>query len=317
MRKVVVIALCIILFSLNLQASSYQSIKYKTSNNISWSTELPKEEDSVLVSIDNGDEIETEIIHINGYARDYQVKWSWLSDNEADSYKYRVNEGAWTTVSDSEIYLNAKDFAKKKFNLFEVCSVGNNVESAIGKRGLIVVENNPYRYPFSIRFGFSPISVAAFDFFNGHSIPDAKYLTLSQYGLSTDLDFGYYLTDGIKIYLGAGYSYVKKVDTVIPDAKAIHYIKTLGGFDFTIVNSGKASLASGLFGGCMFHFNAGKCSISSLMGARLDFNFDLGNNIMLSAGTKLTAMYLPSKQNLLKSMTYLIDPITVSMEVRF
>ncbi|MGN0907528.1 MAG: hypothetical protein ACI4NM_10300, partial [Bullifex sp.] len=83
----------------------------------------------------------------------------------------------------------------------------------------------PPEKKISIRLTASPYSIGIYDFFNGHDIPDARYLTVTNYGLSADGEVGYQINSNILLYMGAGYGYQMKKETVIPDAFRVSYIK--------------------------------------------------------------------------------------------
>ncbi len=169
----------------------------------------------------------------------------------------------------------------------------------------------------SIRLTLSPYSIGIYDFFNGHNIPDARYLTITNYGLSADGEVGYQVNNNILLYLGAGYGYQMKKETIIPNAFRVSYLKALVGLDLRFIKVGKFSSSLGVFAGGMMGINAGVYNISSILGGRIRFDYYLNSHLSLGLQTRFTASYLSANDPLYKSMTYLIDPLTLSLNVRF
>ena len=163
----------------------------------------------------------------------------------------------------------------------------------------------------------SPYSIGIYDFFNGHNIPDARYLTITNYGLSADGEVGYQVNNNILLYLGAGYGYQMKKETIIPNAFRVSYLKALVGLDLRFIKVGKFSSSLGVFAGGMMGINAGVYNISSILGGRIRFDYHLNSHLSLGLQTRFTASYLSANDPLYKSMTYLIDPLTLSLDVRF
>lgn len=174
----------------------------------------------------------------------------------------------------------------------------------------------PPEKKISIRLTASPYSIGIYDFFNGHDIPDARYLTVTNYGLSADGEIGYQINSNILLYVGSGYGYQMKKETIIPDAFRVSYIKAYAGLDLRFLRTGKFSSSLGVFAGGMMGINAGVYNISSILGGRLRFDYHLNPHLSLGLQTRFTASYLPADDPLYKSMTYLIDPVTLSLDVR-
>lgn len=317
MKKHFCVLIASLVLVLSLHADANQTIKYKTSNEIGWSYIIPSTPGDIAVSVDEGEEIETTLVFLNADAEVHQIEWTWSCEAEATSYCYRLNGSEWQSTTDTKLVTDINECINKPFNLFEIYAVVNGEGQELSKQGLIVLDKEPYRYPFSTRLTVAPYSLGIFDFFNGHDIPNANYLTKTKYGVSSDIDFGYYVTDWFKPYFGLGYTFGNKQETIVPEAKAVQYAKAFTGFDLTVWSHDAMSVSGGVFLGGMMHINAGTYNTTSILGARIDFYYDLNKHLALSVGTKATAAYVDSSQDLLKSMTYIIDPITVSMEVRF
>ena len=197
----------------------------------------------------------------------------------------------------------------------EVIEAIINEESSITTLEPKLISNKEKK--ISIRLTASPYSVGIYDFFNGHNIPDARYLTITNYGLSADGEVGYQVNNNILLYLGAGYGYQMKKETIIPNAFKVSYFKAYVGLDLRFIKVGKFSSSLGVFAGGMMGINAGQYNISSILGGRIRFDYYLNSHLSLGLQTRFSASYLPANDPLYKSMTYLIDPLTLSLDVRF
>lgn len=309
------IILLLFLTASNLYSSDYAEIKYKSSNEIDWIDDISEIDESVIALVD-GREIETSVVSVSGSASFVDLNWSWDRE-EADSFSYRLNGGEWNILDGRENSIVIKNLKTGKFNLFEIYSTKNGVDTEIRAHGVVAKTERTYSYPGSLRLSLVPYSLTIYDFYNGHHIPHAKYLTYSHYSLNADADFGFYFLNRMRISLGSGYSFTRKKETIIPNAFDVHYIKAYCGLDVITVNKGNFTTSFGAFGGLMMHINAKKYNISSYFGARLDFSYALNNHIVLSAGTKFSAAHLPFNEPLMNSISYFIDPVVISTEVRF
>ena len=115
-------------------------------------------------------------------------------------------------------------------------------------------------------------------------------------------------------------------DFVIIPPQEIHSNRVIAGheaefitilFDLRFIKVGKFSSSLGVFAGGMMGINAGQYNISSILGGRIRFDYYLNSHLSLGLQTRFTASYLPANDPLYKSMTYLIDPLTLSLDVRF
>ena len=108
-----------------------------------------------------------------------------------------------------------------------------------------------------------------------------------------------------------------KKETIIPNAFKVSYFKAYVGLDLRFIRVGKLSSSLGVFAGGMMGINAGQYNISSILGGRIRFDYYLNSHLSLGLQTRFSASYLPANDPLYKSMTYLIDPLTLSLDVRF
>ena len=282
-----------------------------------WSENIPAEEGLCYASIGSGEEIPTKVVFVPTDSTNYVANWTWRHEGEADSFSVRVNGGEWKTSS-ADVFSAKTPVKVGKLNIFEIYATLNGVNSESEFFGILPVAKEESRDDhFSLRFTATPYSLAAFDFYNGHVIENATYMTKTKYGLSLDLDLGYIMSDVVRPYFGLGYSVERKDATIIPNAFNVYYAKGLCGLDINLMRKNGFTLSAGAFGGLMMHVNNNKFNISSILGARIDFSYAINDSISVSIGTKASASHLPAAEPLLNSITYLIDPLTLSVEARF
>ena len=197
----------------------------------------------------------------------------------------------------------------------EVIEAIINEESSITTLEPKLISNKEKK--ISIRLTLSPYSIGIYDFFNGHNIPDARYLTITNYGLSADGEVGYQVNNNILLYLGADYGYQMKKETIIPDAFKVTYLKGYVGLDLRFIKVNNFSSSLGVFTGLMMGVNANTYSINSLLGARLRCDYTLNKHLSFGLQTRLTASYSKAEDKLYSSITYLIDLVSLSLDMRF
>ena len=274
--------------------------------------------------------------------------FSWTIANSNTKLRYSLNNSKPKTIKNDINEITIKNISSNELSIFTLEAKVNKKWIECGRVGLIPVnlieeeqtqkqeeliepvvnENSSINTlepklisnkekKISIRLTASPYSIGIYDFFNGHNIPDARYLTITNYGLSADGEVGYQVNNNILIYLGAGYGYQMKKETIIPNAFKVSYFKAYVGLDLRFIKVSKFSSSLGVFAGGMMGINAGQYNISSILGGRIRFDYYLNSHLSLGLQTRFTASYLPANDPLYKSMTYLIDPLTLSLDVRF
>ncbi|MDY5931283.1 MAG: hypothetical protein SPJ34_04545, partial [Candidatus Ornithospirochaeta sp.] len=246
--------------------------------------------------------------------------WGLQNQNELH-YRYRVNGGDWSVLEAGLSSIRVSGLVSGVPAILEIETSENGSKWSYPVAHRI----NPFRENVSIdrdrtlsyRGIASPLTIGIFDFFNGHHIEDARYLTVTDIGFSADNELAWRVAPAVSLYASVGYSYVRKKQTVIPNAFTVHYFKALCGMDIRLFGIGRFSMDAGLSAGMALHFNASSFNASSIAGLRLRADYRISG--MLSAGLQSTAYfaYLPSEDPLYKSMTYLIDALSVSFEVRF
>lgn len=281
-----------------------------------WSENIPAEEGLCYAYVDSGEEIPTRVVFVPGHDTSYSAAWRWSHTGDADSFSYRVNGGEWITAVADELKAETS-VDVGKLNVFEIYATVNGIDSETVSFGILPLAKEKTEKYFSTRLSSTPYSLATYDFYKGHLLKDAIYLSRTRYGASMDLDVGYSINNTVRPYLGLGYSVERKGVTIIPNAFNVYYAKAVGGVDVKFMKKNDFSLSAGTFGGVMLHVNGNKFNISSVLGARIDFAYSISDNLSVSVGTKASASHLPAAEPLLSSITYLIDPLTLSIEARF
>ena len=313
--------LCLVLIgALLLQSVLFSSatglILYKTSDKVGWIEDIPAEEGLCYASIDSGIEIPTRVVFVSSGSAFYSAEWSWNHAGDVDSFSYRVNGGRWVTV-DADTFSAKTSVNVDSLNIFEIYATVGGVNSESMFLGILPLAKEEKENAFSARLSFAPYSIAFYDFYNGHTLENAIYTTNTKYGLSADFDLGYSIKNAVRPYFGISYSLERKGTTVIPNAFNVYYAKALCGLDINLMRKNDFTLSAGPFGGVMMHVNGNKFNISSLLGARVDLSYSFNDTLSVSAGTKISASHLPAAEPLLSSITYLVDPLTFSVGVRF
>ena len=323
--------------SVNQQINDNKTVSLTLSDSdiISFTTANNKAFDAKLVKIDD-DKI--------------NATFSWTIANSNTKLRYSLNNSKPKTIKNDINEITIKNISSNELSIFTLEAKVNKKWIECGRVGLIPVnviedeeeqtqkqeeliepvvnENSSINTlepklisnkekKISIRLTASPYSIGIYDFFNGHNIPDARYLTITNYGLSADGEVGYQVNNNILSYLGAGYGYQMKKETIIPNAFKVSYFKAHLGLDLRFIKVSKFSSSLGVFAGGMMGINAGQYNISSILGGRIRFDYYLNSHLSLGLQTRFTASYLPANDPLYKSMTYLIDPLTLSLDVRF
>lgn len=168
-----------------------------------------------------------------------------------------------------------------------------------------------------LKAGLSPYTLGVYDFYNGHGIPGAKYLTATDYGLSADLGLDWRPITNLGLFLDSGYSFVLKPVTVLPGGLQIHYAHFEAGLEGRIPVGERLEFGGGLFCGAMLHFNAGKGNASFSFGGRLTLEWRLGENLSLGLASRARISLLGNDDPLYRSATWLVDPLGLALGWRF
>lgn len=126
------------------------------------------------------------------------------------------------------------------------------------------------------------------------------------------------LSSWLSIYPELSYDIIVKKDTVIPGSRNVQYIKAGAGADFTFAVTEKSTVYIGLFGGAMIHINNKKASLTSYFGARVGYDYAIGEHFSFGAVSRVSfALFSGRSEALMNSMTILFDPLSITLAYRF
>ena len=169
---------------------------------------------------------------------------------------------------------------------------------------------------FGMRAALSPYSIDIFDFYNGHDIEGAKFLTMTNYATAVDTEFFWKTPWPLSLHVDAGYTFALKTETILPKAIDVHYVRLGGGIDGVAAND-KLSIMFGVFGGELITFNANRWNPGSYLGGRILLEFNLSDNLLLGCESRVAASYQKATDPLLSSITWLVDPLALTVTYRF
>lgn len=258
-----------------------------------------------------GNEFSSKIFKTKKKAVDASFSWNINDEN----LRYSLDGSEPIEINDNKVLLS--NFKTNNLSIFTIEAQGNddswNERGRVGFLPVKVIKDKK----ISLRVTASPYSIAIYDFIYGHNIKDAKYLTVTNYGYSIDSELGYQISKKALLYLGGGYGYQMKKETVIPYAFKVTYFKAYGGFDYKFLNKNKVTSSIGIFAGALMGINANVYSISSLLGARLRLDIIINSHLSFGLQTRFTASYSKAEDKYYTSMSYFIDPIAFSTDIRF
>ena len=240
------------------------------------------------------------------------IEWLWHSQDERVSYyRYQLNgeeEDKWTVVDSS---VTSISLPLEDSTLYVQASYdGVNWSESHSKTYI----KEKFERRFSVRVSVTPYSSAFFHFYNGYNTNSTRTKTQSVYGFAFNAEVNVPLWSWLSIYPEFGYDLIVKEDTIIPGARLVQYYKLGAGLDFTFDNS----IYIGLFGGVMAHINNKKASITPYFGARLGYDYKLGEHLSVGAVSRISfALFVGRSNNLMDSMTILLDPLGVTLTYRF
>ena len=239
------------------------------------------------------------------------IEWLWHSQDERVSYyRWQLNgeeEGKWTVVDSS---VTSISLPLEDSTLYVQASYDGVNWSESNSKTYI---KEKFERRFSVRVSVTPYSSAFFHFYNGYNTNSTRTKTQSVYGFALNAEVNVPLWSWLNIYPEFGYDFIVKEDTIIPGARLVQYYKLGAGLDFTF-----DTIYMGLFGGVMIHINNNKASITPYFGARLGYDYKLGEHLSVGAVSRISfALFVGRSNNLMDSMTILLDPLGVTLTYRF
>lgn len=269
------------------------------------------------------------------------VRWQW-NDIDAAYYRWQLDgesEDGWTVVDGNTLYADTYDLDPTLLYNFHIQSSPDGVswsnasvetwggfdEIATEEVDAAVdvsesMEDAPAaksrRNRFGVRAGLSPYSFVLYDFYKGHDIKDAKYLTMTNYSAALDTELFWKTPWPLALHLDAGYTLALKNETVIPNAVDVHYVRLGGGLDCVIANE-KLSFAFGVHGGELITFNADHWNPGSYLGGRLLLEFKISDNLLFGCQSRVTVSHQKASDPLMSSLTWIVDPMALSVSYMF
>ena len=243
------------------------------------------------------------------------LMWTWKSPNEqVSSFCYRLDSSDdWTVVDKDITSVVVPDFRfNTTYSIDIACTYDGEIWSDIVSRTFMLPKPKQY----VIRFGLSAASFGLYDFYNGHDIENAKYLTVTQPGIGICADVGYLKNNNLEFNLGYKVFLLNKKETVLPDAFMVTNQIVKVGVNYHIPITESVAFKTGIDAGVMFSLNAQKYSIAPILGAGFGFDFTASDSFALSLSTGCSFAYNHSSDRLYRSMSYLLDGITFSIEKR-
>ena len=279
---------------------------------------------------------ETEVYHIeasydgNSWSEDHpviitdkeriDVLWSWKSGSEGvNYYRYRLNGGDWVLINAPQRDSGIIGIEVGCTYLIEIqASFDGNAwsESAESILTTVKVEERKHFFSFEASTSLS-LSFAQYDFYNGHGIADARYLTNTNPGLTADAEIDISFGSHFRIFTGYSYSRENKKGTVIPDAFVVEHHQIMTGFDVIFPINETWRPYMGLNYVYSFDVNAGYWSPSQFIGVRIGLDYFINKNVYVGIKASMRQAHNDDSDPLYRSYTYLYDPIGIRMGVKF
>lgn len=173
-------------------------------------------------------------------------------------------------------------------------------------------------------------SMGVYDFYNGHGTDGPRVFTVSDMGVSVSLEAGMEIRPDLRVYVGADGSYERKrtEDIIWPQGFAMYYAGLTAGADYVCpLDGGRFCLYGGLSAGWLRHFYSyGRSSSggiillytdSASVGARVGVNWNITDSVSVGACSRVRISHLWDDDRYMRSFTFLLDPLSLSMEVAF
>lgn len=253
------------------------------------------------------------------------VRLIWDLNGSSDDYfvRYRTGDNQWTDIGKGNNHFVSDNVQQREETTFsfQFSSDGLNWDDSVSRTlkpyAVNVGKIGGFEPYISLRFAFAPMTMGIFDFYNGHDVEGARYLTASKYGLSLDIELDMHIHEVIDVYLSTGYALALKNRTVIENAEDVHYFNLSAGLDFRLFSFSNLDLYLGAFAGLSFNMNSNYMSFAPVLGGRVRLDMLLTENVTFSLQSKVSASYQHNDEPLFRSMTYLVDIFSFAVEYRF
>ncbi len=169
----------------------------------------------------------------------------------------------------------------------------------------------------SLRFTISPFPIGIYDFYNGHNIPNARYLTCAPFGFGVKADYGFYCTERLRLNLEYSYTVLFRYKHIIPNEEMVQYHKIIAGVEYALIKDNVFSLMANLNGGVLLGVIADKFDINSIIGTGISASWAITNALSMGITSSVSFSFSKHSDPLYNSMSYIVEPISVFAEVRF
>ena len=241
------------------------------------------------------------------------ISWAWTTpDSSIRYYRYQLNgekDDRWTVIDGGEGKAVIRSSGRN------VLHIQSSYDGNVWSESTVTTYTKPLS--ISLRINSSPYILAAYSFYNGHSIEGAKDRLRSVYGCSFGVEADFTIYDAVRLYQDSEYTLSVKEDTVIPGERNVHYVKLGGGLDLTASVTNRISVYVGYAAGALFHINNNKANVTAYCSARLGMEYILTGHLTAGAFTRADLAYSNTRNRLTDSVTVLFNPVSVSLSYMF
>lgn len=254
-------------------------------------------------------------------AESIYVSWSWISDEGVMFHRWRLNGSGWHVIESplsgtGTIEIETGERYKLEIqSSYDGKAWSESAESILTTVRVVKNKKGP-ELSFEASYSFS-LSYAFYDFYNGHDIEGARYLTKTNPGFTADAELALSIGSHFRLYGGYSYSRENKKETVIPDAFTVHHHQTSVGFDALVPINESWRLYLGLNSAYSVDINAGYWSPSLFFGGRAGLDYFINKNFYVGIKSGVKIAHNDDNDPLYRSFTYLLDPIGIRMGVKF
>ena len=245
------------------------------------------------------------------------VTWSWKEQDGVPFYRWRMDGGEWT---ETEVATTGSiEVANGGKHTLEVQASYDGVNWSGSTKSLITAvssRRDGERIGLELRSSLS-LSYGAYHFYNGSHIPGARYLTTTKPGLTAGAGISLSLSKHLRVNGEYSYTLLEKRETVIPDAFRVEHHQAGFGFDVLLPINERWRAYLGLTSDYSVDINAGMWSPSSFIGAVFGVEYFINKNAYIGLSTGIKAAHNDDSDPLYRSITYLAEPISAVVGVRF
>ena len=254
-------------------------------------------------------------------AESIYVSWSWISDEGVMFHRWRLNGSGWHVIESplsgtGTIEIETGERYKLEIqSSYDGKAWSESAESILTAVRAVKNKKGP-KLSLEASSSFS-LSYAFYDFYNGHEIAGARYLTTTDSSFTADAELAFSIGKNFRVWGGYAYSRESKKETVIPDAFVVEHHQMEVGFDVLFPIHDKWRIYLGLNSAYSIDVNAGYWSPSFFFGGRLGFDYFINKNFYVGIKSGVRVAHNDDNDPLYRSFTYLLDPIGLGVGVKF